>query len=133
MHHKKRGLCLIFDHETFDPKLQLETRTGTKVDRKALKSTMRNLGFKVRVYKDCSLLRINKILEKVADLDHTNADCLAITVLSHGDEGILYAYDNFYDLPFLWSKFTGDKCPSLAGKPKLFFIQVSIFPNFFLS
>jgi caspase-like apoptosis-related cysteine protease len=50
-----------------------------------------------------------------------------ITVLSHGGDGILYAKDTFYKPELLWSFFTADKCPTLAGKPKLFFIQVNNF------
>ena len=45
-------------------------------------------------------------------------------VLSHGELGILYASDHPYKPENLWTHFTADKCPSLAGKPKMFFIQV---------
>jgi caspase-like apoptosis-related cysteine protease len=38
--------------------------------------------------------------------------------------GILYGRDTAYKPEALWDPFTADKCPSLAGKPKLFFIQV---------
>merc|ERR1712179_556700 len=37
--------------------------------------------------------------------------------------GILYAYDQPYSADRLWNQFSADKCPTLAGKPKLFFIQ----------
>ncbi|KAA0202860.1 hypothetical protein HAZT_HAZT004288 [Hyalella azteca] len=47
--------------------------------------------------------------------------------MSHGgnDEGLEYlcAYDDKFRTTKLWELFTGDKCPTLAGKPKLFFIQ----------
>ncbi len=46
-------------------------------------------------------------------------------VLSHGELGILYASDHPYKPENLWGHFTADKCPTLAGKPKMFFIQVS--------
>jgi hypothetical protein len=45
-------------------------------------------------------------------------------VLSHGELGILYASDHPYKPESLWGHFTADKCPTLAGKPKMFFIQV---------
>ena len=44
-------------------------------------------------------------------------------MLSHGSEGNIYAYDKAYETSVLWEQFTGDKCPSLIGKPKLFFLQ----------
>ena len=56
--------------------------------------------------------------------DHSDADCLVISFLSHGDTGVLYTYDEILKSDHLWTRFTADRCPSLAGKPKIFFIQV---------
>lgn len=61
----------------------------------------------------------------VANEDHSQNDCLAMVVLSHGiNSTFVYAKDNPYPVEVLWSAFTADKCPTLAGKPKLFFVQV---------
>ena len=61
----------------------------------------------------------------VAKEDHSDADCLIVTVLTHGKSSeIISAYDCFYQVKELWSPFTADKCLSLAGKPKIFIIQV---------
>ena len=47
-----------------------------------------------------------------------------IAVLTHGEEGdILCARDSRYRLDMLVNAFTGQNCPSLAGKPKIFIIQ----------
>lgn len=62
-------------------------------------------------------------LFKVAETDHSQHDCLVIIVLSHGDPGVLYTFDAQYKAESIWMPFTADKCPTLAGKPKLFFIQ----------
>ena len=48
--------------------------------------------------------------------------CTAV-ILSHGNEGILYGYDSAYPAHKIWEPFTADRCSSLIGKPKLFFIQ----------
>ena len=58
--------------------------------------------------------------------DHTGNDCVLVALMSHGDDGILYAKDQAYILERLWSHFTSDQCPTLDGKPKIFFIQVEI-------
>ncbi len=50
---------------------------------------------------------------------------MSVVVLSHGNENILYGYDRPYLTHQLWEPFTADRCEDLAGKPKLFFIQVS--------
>jgi caspase 7 len=49
----------------------------------------------------------------------------AVVVMTHGMENILYGKDKQYETHRLWEPFTADKCRGLAGKPKLFFIQVS--------
>lgn len=63
----------------------------------------------------------------VANEDHSDNDCIAMVVLSHGiNSSFVYAKDNPYPVECLWSSFTADNCPSLAGKPKLFFVQVTL-------
>lgn len=61
----------------------------------------------------------------MAKEDHSDADCLVVLVMTHGRSGELHAYDVIYKEKRLWEAFAGDKCPSLLGKPKLFFIQVN--------
>uniref|UniRef100_A0A1Q3EXQ9 Putative caspase n=1 Tax=Culex tarsalis TaxID=7177 RepID=A0A1Q3EXQ9_CULTA len=122
MNHAKRGLALIFNHEHFEIP-QLKSRAGTNVDCENLASTLKHLDFDVRVYKDMKLRDMQKEVEKVAKMDHSDNDCILITILSHGELGYLYAKDCQYKLDIIWSYFTANHCPTLAGKPKLFFIQ----------
>lgn len=49
---------------------------------------------------------------------------MVIAVMSHGESGYIHARDHKYKPETLWNPFTGDKCATLAGKPKVFFIQV---------
>jgi caspase 7 len=60
----------------------------------------------------------------VAREDHTNADCFVCVFLSHGKEGRVYAFDGTVYIDQLLVNFRADLCPTLAGKPKLIFIQV---------
>ncbi len=46
-------------------------------------------------------------------------------MLSWGCEGTVFAKDEEVPLDYLVLPFKADRCPSLVGKPKLFFIQVS--------
>lgn len=69
-----------------------------------------------------------KTIFSVSQEDHNDADCLVVAVLTHGmDNGLLYARDSLYPVESLWFPFTADKCLTLAGKPKIFFIQVRSF------
>lgn len=61
----------------------------------------------------------------VSQLDHTKNDCLCIITLTHGIQNdMICAKDVAYKSDKLWEPFAADKCITLAGKPKLFFIQV---------
>jgi len=55
--------------------------------------------------------------------DHSNRDCFAVAVLSHGDDkGILYGTDSTIAIENLIQPIK--MCRSLAGKPKIFIFQV---------
>lgn len=67
----------------------------------------------------------NFLLADTTEVDHSNYDCFVMFFMSHGEEGILYAYDNIFKAEDLFRGFTADVCTTLAGKPKMFFIQVT--------
>jgi len=123
MNHPRRGIAIIFNHMNFDPRLGLKQRNGTNVDRDSLRSVLKGLDFEVKVYNDLHFKQLERVLEEVACYDHTDADCIFVAVLSHGEMGILYAQDQPFKPDRLWCHFNAEKCPTLAGKPKLFFIQ----------
>jgi len=123
MNHRRRGRAFVFNHMNFDPRLNLNVRNGTNNDRDNLRINLRQLDFDVEVHDDLPFKDIERILESASLEDHSDADCILVAVLSHGELGILYSSDQPYKPDRLWSHFTADKCPSLAGKPKMFFIQ----------
>ncbi|XP_078033261.1 caspase-1 [Augochlora pura] len=122
MNHSKRGLAIIFNHEFFTI-THLKPRCGTNVDCENLVNTLKSLGFEVNDFHNSTHRDIVRNLERVASMDHSQHDCLIVAVLSHGELGLLYAHDTSYKSDSIWGHFTADKCPSLVGKPKLFFIQ----------
>lgn len=61
------------------------------------------------------------LLAKYAKTEHWDADCFVCVLLSHGENGIVYAVDKELELDTLLHPFKFNR--SLAGKPKLFFIQ----------
>ncbi|PNI66911.1 CASP8 isoform 19, partial [Pan troglodytes] len=90
----------------------------------ALTTTFEELHFEIKPHDDCTVQQIYEILKIYQLMDHSNMDCFICCILSHGDKGIIYGTDG-QEAPIyeLTSQFTGLKCPSLAGKPKVFFIQ----------
>ncbi|CAG2111413.1 unnamed protein product [Medioppia subpectinata] len=123
MKHKKRGKCLIFNNRTFDSHTRLNERRGTECDGRALYGSFRSLDFDVRIYEDPSAKTITSTLEAVSKEDHSESDCIVVCILTHGEQGILWAKDEKYYTDNVFSYFKGDQCPTLAAKPKIFFIQ----------
>jgi len=122
MKHNKRGIAIIFNHEHFEI-MSLKSRTGTNVDCENLRHALETLNFDTQVYKDLRFNEIQREVETIARADHSDSDCLLIAILSHGELGFIYARDTHYKLDSIWNNFTANRCPTLAGKPKLFFIQ----------
>ncbi|XP_039276312.1 caspase A isoform X2 [Nilaparvata lugens] len=121
MNHKKRGRTLIFNHEEFT---DMPARDGSGIDVKRLECAFKSLDFEVDVYQDLKVEKLKEVINEVSLGDHKDEDCLVVIVLTHGlGNGMLFARDYAYPVEHLWAPFAGDKCLSLAGKPKLFFIQ----------
>ena len=60
----------------------------------------------------------------VSKEDHSNNDCFVCVILSHGEEGYVWGHDDRIALNELIKPIKGNNCTTLAGKPKIFFIQV---------
>lgn len=122
MNHKYRGKAIIFNHKDFTVP-GLNSRHGTDVDRDNLKTVLTQLDFDVEVYDDLPFKLLERKISSLAEEDHSDRDCLLIAVFSHGIPNRIYARDMDYKSDLLWDSFTAENCPTLAGKPKIFFIQ----------
>ncbi|PSN37219.1 hypothetical protein C0J52_12652 [Blattella germanica] len=142
MNHKRRGKAVIFNHDKFEH-TNMGPRDGSHIDVQRLDTTLSMLGFEVIIHHNLDYTDMKSVINEykfmqmyslnvcfslhniVAQEDHSDADCLLITVLTHGMGGnYLLSKDVPYNAELLWSPFTADKCVSLAGKPKIFIIQV---------
>lgn len=122
MTHKKRGRALIFNNQHFDMRW-LKSRPTSNVDCENLRIALSNLKFKVKVHTDCTLNEMKDILSRVAGKNHSDCDCIWITFITHGHNDMFYAKDTLFSIESMWSYFTADSCPTLAGKPKIFAVQ----------
>uniref|UniRef100_A0A3P9B7A8 Caspase-8 n=1 Tax=Maylandia zebra TaxID=106582 RepID=A0A3P9B7A8_9CICH len=124
MTSEKRGICLIVNNDNFSKSSQLRKREGTEVDQKCLQSVFQWLGFKVESHHDCDTNQMLSVFKELGKRDHSRFDCVVCCVLSHGVEGSVYGVDgSTVKISDLTDLFNGLNCPSLVGKPKLFFIQ----------
>ncbi|XP_070574148.1 caspase-7-like [Ptychodera flava] len=120
MTHQKRGRAILINNENFDNHKQ---RKGTDVDAKRIQKCFIELGFEVVRKNDKKVSEMMNLLEKESQRDHSTSDCLVVIILSHGEEGRVFGTDYAVHLDQLTTLFDSTNCPSLAGKPKLFFIQ----------
>ncbi|NXV08654.1 CASP8 protein, partial [Cettia cetti] len=125
------GVCLIVNNHNFAKAREgvlehkhMKDRNGTDVDAAALTKVFSKLHFRVEEHKDLTADGIRTILESFQGKDHEDMDCFVCCILSHGKKGIIYGVDG-QEVPIreLTTSFTAQNCNSLAGKPKVFFIQ----------
>ncbi|XP_038568991.1 caspase-3a [Micropterus salmoides] len=117
------GQCIIINNKNFDRKTGMNQRNGTDVDAANVMKVFTKLGYKVKIYNDQTVDQMKLVLTSVSKEDHSCHASFVCVLLSHGDEGVFFGTDGSIELKYLTSLFRGDRCKSLVGKPKLFFIQ----------
>ncbi|XP_028922496.1 caspase-9 isoform X2 [Ornithorhynchus anatinus] len=125
------GHCLIINNVDFSLGSGLSTRTGSDVDCEKMKRRFRLLHFEVAVERNLTAEEMVKALNKLAKKDHSALDCCVVVILSHGYQashiqfpgGIHGTDGESISVETIVNYFNGSRCPSLGGKPKLFFIQ----------
>lgn len=117
------GHCIIINNKNFDRSTGMNQRNGTDVDAANAMKVFSKLGYKVKIYNDQTVEQMKQILISASKDDHKNCASFICVLLSHGDEGIFFGTDGSVELKYLTSLFRGNRCRSLVGKPKLFFIQ----------
>uniref|UniRef100_A0A803XQ84 Caspase 9 n=1 Tax=Meleagris gallopavo TaxID=9103 RepID=A0A803XQ84_MELGA len=125
------GHCLIFNNVNFSRDSDLSARAGSDIDCEKLEKRFKSLCFHVRTLRNLKAQEIDLELRKLARLDHSTLDCCLVVILSHGCQtshiqfpGGIYGTDGkTIPIEKIVNYFNGSQCPSLRGKPKLFFIQ----------
>ena len=128
----RRGECLIIN-QVFSGDAQLY-REGTEKDEESLIRTWNMIGCKdnITVARNLTKKQIMAKLEQFRrKLEKTRPDFMVITILSHGCRDKRTGCDFIMDInkeglsvTSIKNKFiNGYSCPSMIGKPKLFFIQ----------
>ncbi|XP_067682933.1 uncharacterized protein [Haliotis asinina] len=125
-----RGICLIINNKSF--KRGFPTRRGgVDIDVDNLTWLFTKLQFTINVQTDLTSVEMVKKLKEYAEQDHTEYDAFVCCILTNGtDYGVAGSDGKIVKVEDLSSLFHASKCPTLAGKPKLFFIQASRGGNF---
>ena len=122
MKSSPHGYCIIINNVNF---VSMKSRAGSEWDANELdKLFHRFLDFHTQRFNDLTSKEILTLLRTVQNSDHSCLDCLVVAILSHGINGQIYGTDGvLLSVEELMAHFRGTRCPSLAGKPKIFILQ----------
>lgn len=113
MQSKPLGICLIIDCIGNDTKYLQETFTS--------------LGYHIQLFLFPKSHDITQIVRRYAcTVQHQDYDSFVCVLVSLGGSQSMMGRDQVhsgFSLDHVKNMFTGDMCPSLRGKPKIFFIQ----------
>ncbi|XP_052765400.1 caspase-3-like [Mya arenaria] len=133
--HHTRGHAIIVVNDTFK---NYDFREGAKCDLGNMREIVKKLGFKWQnqlFYRNVTHKQINMVLKDATRADHTNCDGFLFMISTHGevkenpkekgkkDHALICSDDRFIYTSEITKMFNDIECPSLKGKPKLFFIQ----------
>ena len=123
MNSSTRGIAIIINNKNFlrSSGMDRYPRNGTDVDCNSLSKVLKSLKFDVRVYNDRTKAEIRKITKEMATTNHSGYDAFIFSILTHGEEGVIYGVDGTISIKDLTSIFKD--CTTLVGKPKMFFFQ----------
>ena len=106
--------------------VQEHYRKGAEIDQKCIMELFRELHFTVKEYTNQSQHQMETVFDQASEkTDHTNYDMFVSVVMSHGAaQDKIYGSDGkSTSVERLMASFLPSKCPSLSGKPKVFFFQ----------
>ncbi|XP_027493284.1 caspase-8-like [Corapipo altera] len=122
MKNNPHGYCVILNNHIFNNPHY--NRRGTVKDGEAVKRVFKWLQFETVEHMDLEAKEIYEKVKEYSKRDHRNMDCFVCFIFSHGEKHKIKGIDDeLVNIRDLVSCFSGSNCPSLAGKPKVFFIQ----------
>lgn len=89
-----------------------------------LRKLFEDLHFVVQIHVDVNSTTLENLLLTMHVLDHSKYDAFVCCILTHGKLGVVYTSDGKpVEILSLVDYFSDRQCPTLKGKPKMFFIQ----------
>ena len=121
---RPHGIAVIINNYKFCPSEALPNCRGSQIDESNLYKTWEYLNYKVCILRNLSAADLIGQLRKIAIQNHENYDSFVCCILSHGYLDFVYGIDGKpVRIAEAANLFKGSYCPTLIGKPKLFFIQ----------
>ena len=119
MNARPHGIALVMVIEEYSDGRK---RIGAQLDTQTIISTFKHLQYTVRPYTKFTSLQMIQLVEEIASMDHTAYDSFVccIQVPGHNDHYVRCSDMKYVNVYELVDKI--QQCPTLQGKPKIFFI-----------
>ena len=123
------AVIIIIDEVIFTPGVEAPQPPSSSVaamDRTSLFCTLGGyLGYRVETYTNLNAVEITRKMKAVANRDHTPYDSFICCIVGCGTEDGVYGSDGeIVPLQEVVEALKGNSCPTLVGKPKMFFFQL---------
>ncbi|CAM4684995.1 unnamed protein product [Lepidochelys olivacea] len=119
---RKNRAVIIVNYEFHSRTESLSPRKGAKREADKLFKALSKLNYAVKLHYDQTAQEIEEIYQQESREEH--GDCFVSILSSHGEEGAIYdCRGELVKLTRIFQMLSPQRCPVLAGKPKIFFIQ----------
>lgn len=99
-------------------------RRGSEEDVKNICREFKKLNYVLKLYKNLTISSIIQLFKHISRMNHSEMSSIVFFILSHGTSGHIYGTDRKkLEIMKIPPYFSSSNCPSLSGKPKLFFVQ----------
>jgi hypothetical protein len=122
MNNYRRGIALVINIRKYDAPNQHKERVWSVKDFENLKKTLNYLEFQVVLSQNLTKNELEQVMQEQAKLNYEKYDCFLCVVMSHGNDEKIVTSDN-KEISFEEIMAPIKSCPTLIGKPKLFFFQ----------
>ncbi len=124
VYNMEKGFVLLINNDNFPERTDV-WRKGSEVDAEGLERYFKiDLGFEFRKEENLSAKEMLRLIKGYSEKDFSKYDSFFLFISSHGNQnGILGTDEKPIAVDAVTGLFTADRCPSLADKPKSFFIQ----------
>ncbi|XP_070808364.1 caspase-3-like [Pituophis catenifer annectens] len=118
---KRNRAVIIVNHQFLQAK-GLRPRVGARREADKLFRALSKCNYDVKLFLDLTAKEIEEVYEKESQAEH--GKCFVSILSSHGEEGsIMDCQGQALNLTCIYKILSPERCPHLAGKPKIFFIQ----------
>jgi hypothetical protein len=126
MDKQPHGMCLIFNNHQFHHPEDMEKanlpRGGAQIDQYNLTQTFKYLRYDVVVHENLTAQQMQDAMFDMARREHKLYDSFVCCILTHGETNVVHGADS-QEVDLLNFAASIKLCPSLRGKPKMFFVQ----------